>query len=84
MSIADVLVIIFVLGICSVPIYNYLSKPFFATVDTQKIKQTLDAITDSQELRNYAVSHGMEPLLLRFSDDEIRAEIYRMYNIKGE
>lgn len=84
MSIADVLVIIFLFGICLVPIYDHLSKPFIIRVDTQEIKQALDAITDSQELRNFAVTHGMEPLLLRFSDDEIRAEIYRMYNLKGE
>ena len=59
------------------------SKNKLPTLDLEKIKSQIDAITDLQELQQYAVNSGVDSFLIpRLSFAELKQEIYNIYNIK--
>lgn len=63
-------------------IYLSVTKKSTPPVDKEKIKAEVDAITDIDEMRRFAQVHGVDSFLIdRFGFSELKAEIYRMYNL---
>lgn len=81
MTITNIFVVLIVLGMIAYPIYRHINQTRLE-IDYVKIKSDLDAIENSDELRDFARDYGVDSLVIdRLTDDEIRTELYRMYKL---